>query len=228
MMGVATPPRVSIPSVRGVTSRSSTSRTSPLRTPAWMAAPTATTSSGFTPLLGSRPKNLFTVSSTRGMRVWPPTRITSPTCSAVTLASSRAWRQGPTVLSTSSPTSCSSLERESVMLRCLGPEASAVMNGRLTSVCITVESSTLAFSAPSLRRCRAMRSLRRSIPWSRLNSSMSQSMTRWSKSSPPRWVSPAVDLTWKVPSPISRMEMSKVPPPRSYTAIVFSSDFSSP
>ena len=47
--GVMTPPSVSIPSDRGVTSSSSTSFTSPASTPPWIAAPTATTSSGFTP-----------------------------------------------------------------------------------------------------------------------------------------------------------------------------------
>ena len=45
-------------------------------------------------------------------------------------------------------------------------------------------------------------------------------MTRRSKSSPPRKVSPLVDFTSNTPSPISSTEMSKVPPPRSYTAIV--------
>ncbi len=44
-------------------------------------------------------------------------------------------------------------------------------------------------------------------------------MTRWSKSSPPRKVSPWVAFTSKTPSPISRIDMSKVPPPRSKTAI---------
>ena len=41
------------------------------------------------------------------------------------------------------------------------------------------------------------------MPWSRLNSSATQSMMRWSKSSPPRKVSPLVDLTSKTPSPTS-------------------------
>src|SRR5690348_5363778 len=46
------------------------------------------------------------------------------------------------------------------------------------------------------------------------------SLTKWltrrlSKSSPPRWVSPAVDLTSKIPSSMVRRETSKVPPPRS-------------
>ena len=56
---VMTPPSVSMPSDSGVTSSSSTSLTSPCSTPAWMAAPIATTSSGFTPLCGSRPNRLL-------------------------------------------------------------------------------------------------------------------------------------------------------------------------
>ena len=60
IMGVATPPRVSMARVSGVTSRSSRSLTSPARTPAWTAAPMATTSSGFTPRCGSLPKSFFT------------------------------------------------------------------------------------------------------------------------------------------------------------------------
>jgi hypothetical protein len=45
------------------------------------------------------------------------------------------------------------------------------MNGRFTSYCAVVESSFLAFSASSFRRCRASLSLRRSTPCSFLNSS---------------------------------------------------------
>jgi hypothetical protein len=44
-----------------------------------------------------------------------------------------------------------------------------------------------------------------------------QSATALSQSSPPRCVSPEVAKTWKVPSPISRIETSRVPPPRSKT-----------
>lgn len=58
---VKTPPRVSIPRDRGVTSSSSTSVTSPASTPPWMAAPMATASSGLTALLGARPKRSCTV-----------------------------------------------------------------------------------------------------------------------------------------------------------------------
>ena len=76
MSFVKTPPCVSMPSESGVTSRSRTSLTSPFRTPAWMAAPTATTSSGFTPLCGSLPMSSFTFAWTAGIRVIPPTSTT--------------------------------------------------------------------------------------------------------------------------------------------------------
>ena len=46
-----------------------------------------------------------------------------------------------------------------------------------------------------------------------------QSMMVWSKSSPPKWVSPSVDKTSKTPSPNSKMETSCVPPPKSKTTI---------
>jgi len=36
-----------------------------------------------------------------------------------------------------------------------------------------------------------------------------------SKSSPPKWLSPAVALTSKIPSSIVKSETSKVPPPKS-------------
>ena len=152
---------------------------------------------------------------TAGIRVWPPTSTTSWIRPGRASASESAFMTGPRDFSIKSSTSCSSLERESVIVRCLGPLASAVMKGRLISVCIELDSSFLAFSAASFKRWRAIRSWRRSIPCSLRNSSASQLITRWSKSSPPRWVSPLVLLTSKTPSPNSRMEISKVPPPRS-------------
>ena len=59
---VATPPSVSMDSDSGVTSRSRMSLTSPVSTPAWMAAPMATHSSGLMPLNGSLPVTFFTAS----------------------------------------------------------------------------------------------------------------------------------------------------------------------
>ena len=92
---VITPPLVSMPSDSGVTSRSRTSLTSPLSTPAWTAAPMATTSSGLTPLLGSLPvSSLHQLGCTAGMRVEPPTRITWSISSLVRPASLMACSNG--------------------------------------------------------------------------------------------------------------------------------------
>ena len=60
-----------------------------------MAAPTATTSSGLTPLCGSLPKISLTICWTRGMRVEPPTSTTSSMSEALSLASSRAFSDRP-------------------------------------------------------------------------------------------------------------------------------------
>src|SRR5439155_787109 len=69
---VKMPPLVSTPRDSGVTSSSRMSLTSPFSTPAWMAAPTATTSSGLTPLWGSWPPVSFrTRSWIMGIRVAP-------------------------------------------------------------------------------------------------------------------------------------------------------------
>ena len=121
-----------------------------------------------------------------------------------------------------------SFARVSLMSRCFGPLASAVMNGRLICVSCVVESSIFAFSAASYRRWSAIGSAERSMPWLFLNSATSQSTIALSKLSPPRWLSPAVDLTSKTPSPSSSTDTSNVPPPRSKTRIVWSVSLSSP
>ena len=146
---VNTPPLVSIPSDSGVTSRSSTSLTSPLSTPAWMAAPIATTSSGLTPRCGSLPISSRTFSCTAGIRVIPPTRITWSILAGSRPASLSACRVGPTVRSIRSWVSSVSFARDRVVSRCFGPSASAVMKGRLMFVDWVVDSSILAFSAAS-------------------------------------------------------------------------------
>ena len=212
---VNTPPKVSMPRDNGVTSSSNTSLTSPVSTPAWMAAPDATTSSGLTPRCGSAPKNSFTVSIIFGILVIPPTRITSSISDAFTPASFNAALQGTIVRSTSFSTSRSSLALVSLIFRCFGPLASAVIKGRLMSVCSDADSSIFAFSAASFKRCSASLSPRRSMPSDDLNSSAKNSMIWWSKSSPPRNVSPLVDFTSKTPSPTSSTDTSNVPPPRS-------------
>ena len=222
MSFVITPPKVSIPSDNGVTSRSNTSVTSPVRTPPWIAAPTATTSSGLTPFDGVLPKNCFTFSWTAGIRVEPPTNKTSSISDAENPESFNACWQGAIVALIRRSASCSNCERVKVFTKCFGTPSTGIMYGRLISDDVDDDNSIFAFSAASFRRWSAIESLRRSTPFSFWNSSASHSMITWSKSSPPRWVSPLVDLTSKTPSPSSRIEISNVPPPRSNTATFIS------
>ncbi len=88
----------------------------------------------------------------------------------LTPASLIAMRQGSTVRAISSSTRLSNFARVIFIARCFGPLASAVMYGRLTSVCCVEDSSIFAFSAASFRRCSASTSFDRSTPWSFLNS----------------------------------------------------------
>ena len=166
---VKTPPFVSMPSESGVTSSRRTSLTSPLSTPAWMAAPTATTSSGLTPLCGSLPIELLDLllhgghaghaadeddvvdlRRRRGRRPRAPASSGRP--------SARAGRA----------VSSFSFARVSCRSRCFGPSGVAVTNGRLICVVIVEESSIFAFSAASYRRWSAILSGARSMPWSLL------------------------------------------------------------
>ncbi len=176
---VITPPIVSMPSDSGVTSSSSRSLTSPASTPACTAAPTATTSSGFTPLCGSLPNSSLTIAWTFGMRVDPPTSTTSSIFDGSRPASASACLVGADGLLQQILDELLELRPRQLHLQVLGTGlASAVMNGRLMSVSITVESSILAFSPASFRRCSAIRSLPRSMPSLFLNSAMIHSMMR--------------------------------------------------
>ena len=117
---------------------------------------------------------------------------------------------------------CWNCERVSFSSRWSGPSALAVMYGRLIEVSADEDSSIFAFSADSRSRCSAILSLDRSTPCAFWNCLTRWSTTRWSQSSPPRWLSPEVALTSTMPSPISSRDTSKVPPPRSKTRIVWS------
>mmetsp|Transcript_100910 Transcript_100910/g.289646 ORF Transcript_100910/g.289646 Transcript_100910/m.289646 type:complete len:333 (-) Transcript_100910:359-1357(-) len=226
---VATPPRVSTPKESGETSKSTMSLTSPAKTPACTAAPTATTSSGFTLWFGSLPltSDLAKV-WIAGMRVEPPTRTISLMSLAWSLASFKANRTGFLQRVIKLPAICSNFARLMDSSMCLGPVASAVMKGREILASLTPESSIFAFSAASVRRCSACLSFSKSMPSTVLNSAASQSTITLSKSSPPRWVSPLVDSTSQTPSPTSSTETSKVPPPRSKTMMVSLFFFSRP
>mmetsp|Transcript_37318 Transcript_37318/g.66807 ORF Transcript_37318/g.66807 Transcript_37318/m.66807 type:complete len:203 (+) Transcript_37318:832-1440(+) len=149
---VMTPPRVSRPIERGVTSRRTMSLTSPARTPACTAAPSATTSSGFTLALGCFPVIPLTTSMTAGMRVEPPTRMTSLMSDSDRLASLRALCTGTLQRSRRSEHNFSNCARVMVVSMCLGPVSVAVMKGRDMEVCVADDSSILAFSAASVSR----------------------------------------------------------------------------
>ena len=161
---VDTPPNVSIPNDNGVTSSNNTSFTSPCNTPPWIAAPNATTSSGFTVLLGSLPNISFTNFCTEGIRVEPPTKIISSISPFKTPASFIASIQGCFVFSTKSSVSWSNLALEIVIFRCLGPLESAVKYGRLISVCFEEDNSIFPFSAASFNLWTTIGSLEISIP----------------------------------------------------------------
>ena len=122
MSFVMMPPLVSMPRLRGVTSISSTSLRSPLRTPACSAAPTATTSSGLTPLLGSWPPVISLTSSvTAGMRVEPPTSTTCALSLSLMPASRMTSSMGFLVRSSRSFVMFSNCARVSVSSRLAGP-----------------------------------------------------------------------------------------------------------
>ena len=125
--GVATPPSVSIPNVNGVTSRSNTSVVSPESTEPWIAAPTATASSGLRSFLGSFPKNSETFFWTNGILVCPPTSNISEISPLESFASFKATSRGLRLLSTKSSTSDSSLALVILWTKCFGPELSAVI-----------------------------------------------------------------------------------------------------
>ena len=206
---VNTPPNVSIPSESGVTSKSKTSLTSPASTPPWIAAPIATHSSGLIPLNGSLPVNFLTASTTAGIRVEPPTIKSFAISLNPSFASRITWLTLSKVFWTKYSVIWSNLARVKSNSKCLGPVSFEVINGK----------SIFAFSLASFKRCIASLSLERSIPSSFLNSSTSKFIISWSKSSPPKRLSPAVAKTSNTPSAISRSEISNVPPPKSYTKI---------
>ncbi len=203
--------------------------TSPFSTPACSEAPTATTSSGFTPLFGSLPPvSSLTASATAGIRVEPPTRMTwsiSDTSMPASLIT--AWN-GARARSSRSLVIFWNSARESFSSRCSGPDSVRLRYGRWIVVSAALDSSILAFSACSCSRCMAILSPVRSVPYLFLNCFTSHSTIRWSQSSPPRWLSPLVAFTSKTPSPISSSDTSKVPPPRSKTRMVCSVPLSRP
>lgn len=133
-----------------------------------------------------------------------------------------AYSHGFKVFLSKDPVSCSNLDLEISIIRCYGPCWSKVKYGRLIYVVSEFDNSIFAFSAASLILCRAALSFDISTPDYFLNSLAKYSDTKTSISSPPSAVSPFVAFTSKTPSSTSKIEISKVPPPRSKTAITLS------
>ena len=102
----------------------------------------------------------------------PPTITTSFISLALKPESSNAVLHGINVLSINFPTKASSLALVNFRFTCLGPVLSAVMKGKLISVCVAEDNSIFAFSAASFSRCKASLSILKSIPLSFLNSSI--------------------------------------------------------
>ena len=100
-MRSTSPPMVSMPSDSGMTSSSSKSPSGllPASWFAWMAAPSATTSSGFRLTSGGWPNNASTARRTTGMRVEPPTSTTPLTSAGCNRASRSTRRTTATVRS---------------------------------------------------------------------------------------------------------------------------------
>ena len=107
---------------------------------------------------------------TLGILVIPPTITISSISLAEIPASFRAVLQGGIVLAIKSSTKASSLALVIFKFICLGPVLSAVMKGKLISVCSAADNSIFAFSAASFNLCKANLSDLKSIPLSFLNS----------------------------------------------------------
>ena len=121
-IGVSTPPSVSIPSVKGVTSsrRISLAPSPPTMIFACIAAPRATASSGFTDLFNSTLNSLVRASWIAFERDWPPTRRIQFKSFALILASLRdSWPYFITS-STRCDVSCSILALVRDLIKCRG------------------------------------------------------------------------------------------------------------
>ena len=123
---------------------------------------------------------------------------------------------------------CWNCARVSFSSRCTGPFSVIERYCSEMLVAVALDSSFFACSAASRSRCMAILSLARSTPVVFFTVVTRWSTTRWSQSSPPRWLSPEVACTWIVAKPSSSLltssrETSNVPPPRSKTRMSSSS-----
>jgi hypothetical protein len=149
------PPNVSTPNDKGVTSNNKISFTSPPKTPACTAAPTATTSSGFTVWFGVLPSKVSTSFCTAGILVEPPTRTFWLISDAVNSASFKQVSIGVLQRSINVEHNSSNFALVNSFSRCFGPSGVTEINGKLIALWLKVDSSIFAFSAASVKRCKA-------------------------------------------------------------------------
>ncbi|VUT26204.1 MAG: hypothetical protein MASP_01380 [Candidatus Methanolliviera sp. GoM_asphalt] len=167
-------------------------------------------------------------SRTIGILVGPPISNILSMSSGESFESFSAVRIGDSNRFNVCSASCSNFARVNVTSKCFGSPPETIINGRFIVVDTEEESSIFAFSASSRIRCIAVRSPLKSIPSFSLNPATSQSITAASMSVPPRCVSPLVESTSYTPSPTSITVTSKVPPPKSRTATLYSPSLPSP
>mmetsp|Transcript_21530 Transcript_21530/g.64061 ORF Transcript_21530/g.64061 Transcript_21530/m.64061 type:complete len:219 (+) Transcript_21530:1218-1874(+) len=180
-----------------------------------MAAPYATASSGFTPLAGSLFLKISCTSFlTYGIRVDPPTSTMESTSDVRVSVSSRTVLMGAAHFLNRSLFSSSNLARVSVSLKSMP----SMMAGISMTTFVSFESLRLAASASRRSFARARSDVVKSLSSFSLKRLINQSIMRWSKSAPPRCVSPAVASTRNSPLSILSKDTSKVPPPRSKTS----------
>ena len=106
-----------------------------------------------------------------GIRVDPPTKITSSISLVDKPAFFIADLHGAIVLSTISEINCSNFARDKVLTKCFGIPFTGMIYGKLISEDAVEDNSIFAFSAASFKRCNAIGSSRRFNPSSFLNSS---------------------------------------------------------
>lgn len=176
-------------------------------------------SSGLIVRLGSfPPKKSWIIWMTLGMRVDPPTSTTSWIWFLDIYESRSTFSTGGMHSLKNGMHNSSNLALVMVMLK-------SSLSARLSTsmvVYVLLDRIRLALShwVRSLLRARWL--LRMSMFFFFWKSAAQYSTSLESKSSPPRWVSPAVAFTSKIPSSIFSRDTSKVPPPKSKINTFFS------
>jgi len=210
-----TPPATSIPRDSGVTSSSSISLVisePPPRIFACTAAPSATTSSGFRPVCGTRLNRSCTRRRTLGMRVEPPTSTTSSICSGFRPASfERLFAGADGTVDDGLDHLPETFERNFAPIFSPAGQIDVELRRGLRGKRNLRFNYGFADAGHGFSVRRA--SVRRSSPKSPRMSSSATAISRLSMSSPPKCVSPLVATTSKMPSCSLRIEMSKVPRP---------------